>query len=351
MDKNELASTIKKIVEDCVKQQKSNRRHSLLLARMAAEAIIRYKFIDFSNKTISKRSISIGDLLNNKKFQFLKDQFSSVEHVGLDYIHGIVGEYLHFTMPFAKEPGEKETKKVIQEVKDLFEEHIPDFKIHIHNRPKSEDSIRKREDYRKLLAFYSNLDSDTYKTDRKWKSFIDNKIIIKNKYFEKNQPKQYDITKFVNMDKHWKTLLDIELKKWNEKRECLLTIERLTEQLQIYEERINNLSGIDNPGVEEQLHQFVDGINNLLKLHPDSINERETSLNKQILMRFYVKSTQKYSLQPDKYELTMTDLIDCMERSECLCGDEILTFNEESSLIRKSGQNFTLNGEWKFMQY
>ena len=350
MDKKELASTIKKIVEDCEKQQKSDRRHSLLLARMAAEAIIRYKFIDFSNKTISKRSISIGDLLNNKKFQFLKDQFSSVEHVGLDYIHGIVGEYLHFTMPFAKEPGEKETKKVIQEVKDLFEEHIPDFKIHIHNRPKSEDSIRKREDYRKLLAFYSKLDSSTYKTDRKWKSFIDNNI-SENKYIEKIHPKQYYLTSLLNMDKHWKTLFDVEFEKWNEKRECLLTKERLTEQLQIYEGRIDNLSEMENPGVEEQLHQFVDGINNLLKLHPDSINERETSLNKQILMRFYVKSTQKYSLQPDKYELTMTDLIDCMERSECLCGDEILTFNEESSLIRKSGQNFTLNGEWKFMQY
>ena len=326
MDKKVLASTIKKIVEDCVKQQKSDRRHSLLLARIAAEAIIRYKFIDISDEKISKKSISIGDLLNNRKFEFLKDQFSSVEHAGLFYIHHIVGNYLHFTIPFVEEPGEKETEKVIQEVKDLFKEHIPDFRIYIHNRPKSEDSVRKIEDYRKLLAFYSKFDSSTYKTDRKWKSFIDNKIISENKYIEKIHPKQYYLTSLLDMDKHWKTLFDVEFEKWNEKRECLLTKERLTEQLQIYEGRIDNLSEMENPGVEEQLHQFVDGINNLLKLHPDLINERETSLNKQILMKFYVKSTtQKYSLQPDKYELAMTDLIDCMERSECLSGDEILT--------------------------
>lgn len=111
-----ILKDVTKLIEDAVFHKENLPRYSLLLCRMAAEAILMDAHLKMIDDGEPKRIITLGDL-NNKKLGL---EFSPLIKTGLTYIQSVTNEYAHYQLEGVDGPNAKRVDKVIDELEDIL---------------------------------------------------------------------------------------------------------------------------------------------------------------------------------------------------------------------------------------
>tara|TARA_B110001452_G_scaffold267039_1_gene275521 strand:+ start:188 stop:1135 length:948 start_codon:yes stop_codon:yes gene_type:complete len=153
-----ILGDITSLIENAILHKEDLPRYSLLLCRMAAEAILMDAHLKMIDDGEPKRIITLGDI-NNKKLGL---EFEPLIKTGLIYIQSVTNEYAHYQLEGVDVPNTKRVDKVIDELEDILRTLKSKHTIQTESLGQAPSKVVTAESWHELLE----LELDEYiKTD------------------------------------------------------------------------------------------------------------------------------------------------------------------------------------------